>query len=37
MERKRNRRIADYIRNFKNNIKNKAIQANYCEKEKIEN
>lgn len=37
MERKLNRRIADYISNFKNNIKKRAIQFDFCEKDKIEN
>lgn len=36
MDRKLNKRIADYVVNFKNNIKKKAIDLNFNEEEKLE-
>ena len=36
MERKLNRRIADYVSEFKNEIKKKAVQLDFYENEKIE-
>jgi len=36
MERKLNRRIADYVSEFKNEIKKKAVQLDFYEKDKIE-